>query len=98
VTTLYPRTSKPIPITPALTATAHHAIDLEGMMAGDYVTIGGHWYGLQSVDTHGTANFAPHPAPECGTVSYGATHMSLQLLHCPWLGCAAVTEPDGSDD
>ena len=103
MTTVSSRKPRDIPTVINPAAPVHHAIDLDGLTAGDYVTIGGHWYGLTSAESQGTANFGPHLdppegaakpfGPGRGTSARGSIYLKLKLMHCPWLGCPAEDEP-----
>lgn len=68
---------------------AHHDIDLTGLTAGNFVTLNGHWYGLEKADCTTHAFFHP----ETPTAN-GPTSLELKLVHCPWLGCPAVDPAD----
>lgn len=63
---------------------AHHDIDLTNLTAGNYVTLNGHWYGLEKADCRTSAYFHPK------SPATGPTNIELTLVHCPWLGCPAV--------
>jgi hypothetical protein len=77
---------------PPLTASgehlgAHHDIDLTALTAGGYVTLNGHWYGLERATCDTSAYFHPKSQP-----ATGPTNLDLRLVHCPWLGCPAIAE------
>jgi hypothetical protein len=77
---------------PPLTTTVEHAaarhdIDLEGLTGGSFITLNGHWYGLETADMHTGAHFHPE------RTEVGATNVHLSLVHCPWMGCPAMSPP-----
>jgi hypothetical protein len=77
--------------TPPLTVAAahlgaHHDIDLDGLTAGNHVTLNGHWFGLEKAECITTAYFHPK------SPANGPTNLDLRLVHCPWLGCPAAED------
>lgn len=72
---------------------AHHDIDLHGLTGGSFITLNGHWYGLEKADVRTGAYFHPEHTET------GPTNVNLSLVHCPWLGCpAAAAEAEREDD
>jgi hypothetical protein len=70
----------------------HHDIDLEGLTGGSFVTLNGHWYGLEKADVQTGARFHPE------RTEAGATNVHLSLVHAPWHGCPAVEESGSSEE